>query len=163
MSEINQLEAVNFHFQWLIDRITCLFGLSDVKFAEALIQENVDDINRLFEVIENERNDSKAIILLWRTFFDKLVEETYTVLEEGMNRSMEMTKVLLKCVFLQHQYHLHQRKSVKRKAKESLSDRKALKSMKHHDQIQLQKVCCAISHITKMILFLISLTFFHSI
>lgn len=69
--------------KWLIERISNILGIYDTKYAAELINEHVDLINGFFDDdIASYEDVRKQIMFVWRTFYDKMVEETITVLEE---------------------------------------------------------------------------------
>ena len=76
----------DYRFQWLSGKISDLLGIEDIIFAANLLSEHNEKIESFFEDEVVEYADiEKQIIFLWRTFYDKMVEETVTVLEEGMS------------------------------------------------------------------------------
>lgn len=78
------LPQIDHRFRWLSETISIALGIFDTNFAEQLVAENGDLIDAFFNDDINEQIDScKQILYVWRTFYDKLVEETITVLEEG--------------------------------------------------------------------------------
>lgn len=75
---------INYRHRWLSETISNLFGIADRKFADALITEHNDKINKFFNDEINEFADyNERLLFIWRTFYDKLVEETITVLDAG--------------------------------------------------------------------------------
>lgn len=69
--------------KWLIERISNILGIYDTKYAAELITEHVDLIQAFFDDdIASHDDVRKQIMFVWRTFYDKMVEETITVLEE---------------------------------------------------------------------------------
>lgn len=75
---------IDFRCRWLRDTITNLLGICDRKFADTLIKEHNEQIKCFLNDNISEYNDSdKQLLFVWRTFYDKLVEETIIVLEEG--------------------------------------------------------------------------------
>lgn len=69
--------------KWLIERISNILGIYDTKYAAELISEHSDLIQGFFDDdIASHDDVRKQIMFVWRTFYDKMVEETITVLEE---------------------------------------------------------------------------------
>lgn len=69
--------------KWLIDRISNILGIYDTKYAAELISEHSDLIKEFFDDdIASHDDVRKKIMFVWRSFYDKMVEETITVLEE---------------------------------------------------------------------------------
>lgn len=75
---------IDYRYQWLSDTISKLLGIPERKFADALLMEHNDQINSFFnDDIDEFTECNKRLLFIWRTFYDKLVEETITALEEG--------------------------------------------------------------------------------
>lgn len=71
-------------FDWFRERLTCLMGVDDEQYAATVIVENRDALAAFFDdPIESYGDVCKQVIFFWRTWYDRLVEETVTVLEEG--------------------------------------------------------------------------------
>lgn len=71
-------------YRWFCKTVSNLLGIYDTKYAEDLIEEYSEQIKGFFDDEFTENADiDKQIIFLWRTYYDKMVEETITVLEEG--------------------------------------------------------------------------------
>lgn len=69
--------------QWFRDTLTNLMGVDDTKYAEAAINEHRDECGQFFDdVVESYADVHKQCIFVWRTFYDRLVEEMVTELEE---------------------------------------------------------------------------------
>lgn len=80
---MNRVES-DCRYRWLSETISNLLGISDRKFADALLIEHNDQINGFFnENIDEFSESNNRLLFVWRTFYDKLVEEAITVLEEG--------------------------------------------------------------------------------
>lgn len=78
------LPQIDYRYRWLSETISNALGIFDTNFAEQLIAEHSDLVDGFFNDDIDEHSDScKQILYIWRTFYDKLVEETITVLEEG--------------------------------------------------------------------------------
>lgn len=75
---------MDYRLKWLSEIISNLLGIFDQKYSDALIDEHKEQFMSLFndEIINFSKNN-KQLLFIWRTFYDKLVEETITVLEEG--------------------------------------------------------------------------------
>lgn len=77
---------VDFRYRWLSETISNALGIFDTSYADQLIIEHSDLVDSFFNDNIYERADNrKQILFVWRTFYDKLVEESLTVLEEGIN------------------------------------------------------------------------------
>lgn len=73
-------------YRWFCKTISNLLGIYDTKHAEDLIEEFAEQIKGFFDDEFTQNADiDKQIMFLWRTYYDKMVEETITVLEEGSN------------------------------------------------------------------------------
>lgn len=74
----------DFRYRWLSETISVLLGVFDTKYADTLIDENVEYIKSFFDdEITEFAHINRQTLFVWRTFYDKMVEETITVLEEG--------------------------------------------------------------------------------
>lgn len=74
----------DFRYRWLSETISMLLGIFDTKYADTLIDENGENITRFFDdEITEFAHINRQTLFVWRTFYDKMVEETITVLEEG--------------------------------------------------------------------------------
>lgn len=79
------LPQIDFRYRWLSETISNALGIFDTSFAEQLIAEHSDLVDAFFnDDIYEESDARKQILFVWRTFYDKLVEESITVLEEGI-------------------------------------------------------------------------------
>lgn len=73
----------DFRFEWLVEKISKIMGIVDTKIAQELIDEHLEQFTAFFDDPINCYADiNKQLIFFWRTFYDKMVEETITVLEE---------------------------------------------------------------------------------
>lgn len=73
----------DYRLHWLAEKISNILGIFDIKFAQDLINEHSEEVNAFFcDSIECHADIIKQVIFLWRTFYDKMIEETITVLEE---------------------------------------------------------------------------------
>lgn len=80
-----QLRQIDYRYRWLSETISNVLGIFDTNFAEQLITEHSDLVDAFFnDDITDQADSCKQILYVWRTFYDKLVEETITVLEEGI-------------------------------------------------------------------------------
>lgn len=71
-------------YRWFCNTISNLLGIYDTKYAEDLLEEYSEQIKSFYDDDFTQNADiDKQIIFLWRTYYDKMVEETITVLEEG--------------------------------------------------------------------------------
>lgn len=71
-------------YRWFCNTISNLLGIYEMKHAEDLVDEYAEQIKGFFDDEFTQNADiDKQIIFLWRTYYDKMVEETITVLEEG--------------------------------------------------------------------------------
>lgn len=90
------LPQIDFRYRWLSEIISNALGIFDTSFAERLISEHNDLVDAFFnDDIHDESDACKQILFVWRTFYDKLVEESITVLEEGIRVNWEQFNYLL--------------------------------------------------------------------
>lgn len=76
-------------YRWFCNTISNLLGIYETKHAEDLVDEYAEQIKGFFDDEFTQNSDiDKQIIFLWRTYYDKMVEETITVLEEGTNNNL---------------------------------------------------------------------------
>lgn len=76
--------CTDFRYRWLSETISNVLGIFDTKYSDALFDEHGECIKSFFDDEINEFSHiNRQILFLWRTFYDKMVEETITVLEEG--------------------------------------------------------------------------------
>lgn len=76
--------CTDFRYRWLSETMSKLMGIFDTKYADALIDEHGEQIRSFFDdEITELAHLSRQILFIWRTFYDKMIEETITVLEEG--------------------------------------------------------------------------------
>lgn len=85
----------DFRYRWLSETISKLLGISDRKFVDDLLSDNNENIRSFFDDAINDFTDcNKRLLFTWRTFYDKLVEETISILEEGeKNRTTCIPKI----------------------------------------------------------------------
>lgn len=61
-----------------------MLGVYEPEYVNAAIFENLCDFKSFLDDKYTKNDDiNKIILYVWRTFYDKLVEEEITVLEEG--------------------------------------------------------------------------------
>lgn len=78
------LSRIDFRSKWLIETISSSLGIFDTSIAAQTLTEHSDLVDALFnDPIDEQCDTSKQILFVWRSFYDKLVEETITVFEEG--------------------------------------------------------------------------------
>lgn len=79
-----QLSRANSRIQWLCETISNYLGIFDINIAEQML---VEHSNLFYAFLNNDIDEpaakSKQVLFVWRSFYDKLVEETITALEEG--------------------------------------------------------------------------------
>lgn len=76
---------IDFRYRWLSETISNALGIFDSNYADQLISEHSDLVDSFFnDNIYEKADNPKQILFVWRTFYDKLVEESITVLEEGI-------------------------------------------------------------------------------
>lgn len=76
---------IDFRCRWLSETISNALGIFDMSYADQLITEHSDLVDAFFnDDIYEKADNGKQILFVWRTFYDKLVEESITVLEEGI-------------------------------------------------------------------------------
>ncbi|XP_061396381.1 uncharacterized protein LOC133332012 [Musca vetustissima] len=69
---------------WLKCTISNVLGVFEPEFVNAVIYDNMNDFKSFLEDKYTKNEDiNKVVLYMWRTFYDKLVEEEITVLEEG--------------------------------------------------------------------------------
>lgn len=74
-------------YRWFCNTTSNLLGIYDTKYAEDLLDEHAEQIKGFFDDEFTQNADiDKQIMFLWRTYYDKMVEETITVLEEGNHK-----------------------------------------------------------------------------
>lgn len=72
---------------WLKCTIANMLGVYEPEYVNAAIYENLYDFKSFLNDKYTKNEDiNKMILYVWRTFYDKLVEEEITVLEEGKSR-----------------------------------------------------------------------------
>lgn len=82
--EVYIVNKMDCRFIWLSESISNLLGIFDRKYADTLVNEHSEEFKSFFndDIIDFSENN-KQLLFIWRTFYDKLVEKTITVLEEG--------------------------------------------------------------------------------
>ena len=61
-----------------------MLGVYEPEYVNSVIYENLKDFKSFLDDKYTKNEDiNKIILYVWRTFYDKLVEEEITVLEEG--------------------------------------------------------------------------------
>ena len=74
--------------QWLKSVISNLMGIKDQSYAGHLIRTHAAEFEKFFNIEQRGVKDINQVVLfVWRTFYDKFVEEEITVLEEGTVRN----------------------------------------------------------------------------
>lgn len=69
--------------QWFRSRLTAIMGVDNDQYADEAIAAQRQRLDAFFNVpIESYADVPKQIVLAWRTFYDRMVEETVTELEE---------------------------------------------------------------------------------
>lgn len=88
-------------YRWFCNTISNLLGIYETKHAEDLIEEHAEQIKGFFDDEFTQNADiDKQIIFLWRTYYDKMVEETITVLEEGIDWHSLTINIYLYCLHI---------------------------------------------------------------
>jgi len=68
---------------WLKTIISNLLGVFEPKYVNATINKNMPAVEAFFKRRYESQSDLDFVVLfVWRTFYDKLIEEEITVLEE---------------------------------------------------------------------------------
>ncbi|TMW41964.1 hypothetical protein DOY81_012956, partial [Sarcophaga bullata] len=68
---------------WLKCTIANMLGVYEPEYVNSAIYENLKDFKSFLDDKYTKNEDiNKIILYVWRTFYDKLVEEEITVLEE---------------------------------------------------------------------------------
>lgn len=76
--------CTDFRYRWLSETMSKSMGILDTKYADALIDEHGEEIRSFFDdEIHEFAHIHRQILFIWRTFYDKMVEQSITVLEEG--------------------------------------------------------------------------------
>lgn len=69
---------------WLKCIISNVLGVFEPDCVNGFMYENINDFRTLLEQKYTKHRDlHRIMVFVWRTFYDKLVEEEITVLEEG--------------------------------------------------------------------------------
>lgn len=70
--------------KWLKSTISSLMGIAEPQYVNHLIRSHMLEFQQFFDVEHTGIKDiNQIVVFVWRTFYDKLVEEEITVLEEG--------------------------------------------------------------------------------
>jgi len=68
---------------WLKTIMSNMLGVFEPKYVNATISKNMPAVENFFQRRYETQNDLDFVVLFfWRTFYDKLIEEEITVLEE---------------------------------------------------------------------------------
>lgn len=68
---------------WIKTIISNTLGIHDEEYIDELVANNLQKMEAFFEEELTAFKDfDKAVIFYWRTFYDKLIEEEETVIEE---------------------------------------------------------------------------------
>lgn len=68
---------------WLKTVIAHMLGILDPVYVNTLIRQNLPAIDAFFRQRYETQNDLQYVVMfVWRTFYDRLIEEEITVLEE---------------------------------------------------------------------------------
>lgn len=71
---------------WLKSTICNLLGVYDSTYVDELVSLNAEEIHEFLDEDYNKvEHINRVVMFIWRTFYDKLVEEEITVLQEGMD------------------------------------------------------------------------------
>ncbi|KAI9581295.1 hypothetical protein GQX74_011231 [Glossina fuscipes] len=83
---------------WLKCSISNLLGVYEPETVNGAVFRHKDDFNTFLESKYTKNKDiNKVLVYIWRTFYDKLVEEEITVLEEEEQfRSLKIREIRLK-------------------------------------------------------------------
>lgn len=82
--ERRMVENGDFRLDWLRDRLTKMMAVDDEKYAATLIEENRTELSAFLEdPIDGYADIGKQVLFFWRTWYDRVVEETVIELEEG--------------------------------------------------------------------------------
>lgn len=77
------LSATDHRLQWFASTITDLLGIEDTAYARAAIDEHSERIAAFFgAAIRRHADARKQIVFVWRTFYDRMVEEVVVELQE---------------------------------------------------------------------------------
>lgn len=82
IKEIYTEASIDNRLAWLRDKIGSSLGVTEREFTNLMILENFPQFKQFMEDEQMEVKDiDKRIVFVYRTFYDKLVESTITVLE----------------------------------------------------------------------------------
>lgn len=71
--------------KWLKSTISNLMGIAEPQYVNHLIRNHNVEFQQFFDAEHIGIKDiNQIVVFVWRTFYDKLVEEEITVLEEGI-------------------------------------------------------------------------------
>ena len=71
-------------YTWLKSTITNLLGVFEPEYVNMLLAQNYDAFTDFLDAKYTKYEELRHVVLyVWRTFYDKMVEEEITVLEEG--------------------------------------------------------------------------------
>lgn len=77
------LSSTDHRLQWFASTITDLLGIEDTAYARAAIDEHSERIAAFFgAAIRRHADARKQIVFVWRTFYDRMVEEVVVELQE---------------------------------------------------------------------------------
>jgi dynein heavy chain, axonemal len=70
---------------WIKQRIAVTLGVSELDILEATLADNEERLMGFFEPIVVDEPDEmvKRVLFVYRTYYDKLIEEEIIVLEAG--------------------------------------------------------------------------------
>lgn len=82
-NKLDQDETLNVKIEWLRDRIGECLGVYDLENTNIMVEKYYDQIKCFLEDGIYQIDDiEKKIMFVHRTYYDKLIETTITVLEE---------------------------------------------------------------------------------
>lgn len=75
---------MDYRFRWVRDHLCRSLGVYEPRYIETVLNEFYDELVAFFDdEISDHRDDQKRIFFAYRTFYDKLVEETVVAMEPG--------------------------------------------------------------------------------
>ncbi|XP_062558011.1 dynein axonemal heavy chain 10 isoform X2 [Armigeres subalbatus] len=73
---------MDYRFRWVRDHLCRFLGVYEPRYIETVLNEFYDELVAFFDdEITDHRDDQKRIFFAYRTFYDKLVEETVVAME----------------------------------------------------------------------------------
>jgi dynein heavy chain, axonemal len=75
---------MDYRIEWLKQKISAILGVDELEILEAALVDHDDGIKEFFDAVITDYDDmDRRILYVYRTFYDKLIEEEIIVLEAG--------------------------------------------------------------------------------